>query len=232
MDKINNYRNFALILESFYASVFYRKGGHKSKWVAIASILLVLFGLLLLTGCAGQAAPGDTVEFKRSLDFYLSNGAGGYLIVKEADYPRLLAGAKWVLDDGLSLVAEDISLSPAEVTWKVGNTQYTAQGAKLTVEVEVLVAEGAQPGWRGINLKLPGLPSRGAATGVSAVFPEYKLGIDINEGISIAGVTVYETAGARNLAVIKRIGLITIVGVVVVGVIILVLSRDWSTIKI
>jgi hypothetical protein len=232
MNKRKLFRNFASILGSSDARVFHNRGGYKSKWVAFTPILLVLFGLLLLTGCAGQVAPGDTVEFKRSLDFYLSNGAGGYRIIKEADYPRLLAGAKWVVDDGLSLVADDISLSPAEVTWTAGNTQYTAQGAKLTVEVEVLVAEDAQPGWRGINLKLPGLPSRGAATGVSAVFPDYKLGIDINEGISIAGVTVHETAGSRNLEVIKRIGLITVVGVVIVGVIILALSRDWSTIKI
>jgi len=232
MDKIKNFRKFASILGISDATVFCRRGGQKSKWLAIAPILLVLFGLLLLTGCAGQAAPGGTVKFKRSLDFYLSNGAGGYLIVKEADYQRLLAGAKWVLDDALSLVADDISLSPAEVTWTVGNTQYTAQGAKLTVEVEVLVAEDAQPGWRGIYLKLPGLPSRGAATGVSAVFPEYKQGIDINKGINIAGVTVHETAGARNLAVMKRIGLIAIVGVVVVGGIIFVLAKDWSTVKI
>ncbi len=232
MNKMKYFRNSASIFDSSDAAVFHRRGGQGSKWMSIVPILLGLLGLLLLTGCAGQAAPGGTVEFKRSLDFYLDNGAGGYRIVKEADYPRLLAGANWVLDDGLSLVADDISMSPAEVTWTRGNTQFTAQGAKLTVEVEVLVAEDAQPGWRGIRLKLPGLPSRGAASGVSAVFPEFSQGSEIREGILIAGVTVHETAGARNLEVIKKVGLIFIVGVIIVGGIILVLTKDWSTIKI
>ena len=219
-------------MDSSDATVFHTRGGQKSKWLAIAPILLVLFGLLLLTGCSGQAAPGNTVEHKRSLNFYLDNGAGGYLKIREADYPRLLAGANWVLDDGLSLVADDLSLSPAEVTWTRGNMQYTAQGAKLTVEVEVLVAEDAQPGWLGIRLKLPGLPGGGIGTGVSAVFPEFSRGSHISEGLLIAGVTVHESAGARNLEVIKRVGIIVIVGVVILGGIILVLTKDWSTIRV
>lgn len=229
MNKTKIFPNLAAILGSSDASVLYRRGGQKSKWMVISPIVLVLFVLLLLTGCAGQAVPGGTVKFKRSLNFYMSNGAGGYLVLQKQDYPKLLAGANWELGDGLSLVEDDLSLSPAEVTWTVGNTKYTAQGAKLTVEVEVVVAEDAQPGWRELRLKLPGLPGQGAATGSRAVFPEFSLGTDISEGISIAGVTVHETAGARNLAVIKKIGLLFIIGIAVVGVIILVIYiGEWS----
>ncbi len=171
---------------------------------------------------------GSTVKHKRSLNFYLDNGRGGYIIIDEANYPAILAGPTWVLDEGLSIVEEDFSLSPAEVSWTQFDTKYTAQGVKLTVEVEVMVSEDAEPGWYAIKLKLPGLMNfsnskeRHLCSGVHS-------SQGISEGITIAGVTVHETGAARNLAVLKNIGIFVGIGAIVVGGILLFLFlSSWS----
>ncbi len=164
---------------------------------------------------------GSTVKHKRSLNFYLDNGRGGYIIIDEANYPAILAGPTWVLDEGLSIVEEDFSLSPAEVSWTQFDTKYTAQGVKLTVEVEVMVSEDAEPGWYAIKLKLPGLMNFSNSKGTTPVFPEFTQSQGISEGITIAGVTVHETGAARNLAVLKNIGIFVGIGAIVVGGILL-----------
>jgi hypothetical protein len=203
----------------------------KPKQKGVLTLILAFTGFFLLSGCTGQAIPGGTVKHKRSLDFYMSNGRGGYAIIEEGNYPSILAGAAWILDDGLTLVEDDLTLSPTEVTWTSvdGRTKYTAQGVKLTVEVEVKVAEDAVPGWRGIRLILPGLQRFGQSRGVTAVFPEINQLPGVSEEISIAGVTVHETAAARNLAILKNIGVMVLIGVVVLGVILLVFAiGNWS----
>jgi hypothetical protein len=173
-----------------------------------------LLALLVLTSCFGEALPGSTVRHRRSLSFYMATSASGYVKMTEADYGRILAGAQWDLGEGLELVDADLSLSPTKVTWTEFDTKYTAEGAKLSADVRVKVAENAQPGWLGIRLQLPGLLSYGRATNSGASFPGEGPGFTIHDGFTVAGVTVHESAGARNLAVLKKLGLFAGVGLV------------------
>ena len=131
------------------------------------------------------------MHYERSFSFYMATAVvGQYVPVQEVDYSRILAGAEWELDDGLEMVESDLSLAPTKVSWTEGSTKYTADGARLAVDVTVKVAEDAEPGWRGIRLKLPGLLSYGQATRSGASFPGEGPGFTIHDGFTVAGVTV------------------------------------------
>ncbi|HNS50558.1 MAG TPA: hypothetical protein PKO09_05180 [Anaerolineae bacterium] len=160
-------------------------------WRTWSSGLVTLLALLSLSACAGKASPGDSVHYRRSFSFYMATSVvGRYLQVQEVDYPRILEGAEWDLDDGLEMVDSDLSLAPTPVSWIEGGEKHTAKGVRLTVDVTVRVAEGAGPGWRGIRLRLPGLLSYGKTTGTGASFPGEGPGFTIHDGFTVAGVTV------------------------------------------
>ena len=222
------FRSAAPILAISCMGFVCRTGVQKIRRNTGSPILLLLIMLLFLVGCAGDVIPGESAEFRTSLDFYMDNGMGGYVVINEEEYPTLLAGAEWVLDDGLELVEANLSLSPAEVTWTRFETKYTAQGASLTSAVQVRVSEDAKLGLQRIRLRLPGLQDFGSVTRSMASFPALSQGADISEGIPVAVFTVHETAASRNMAVLKRTGLLVAIGVVVVGILLfLTFVNDW-----
>jgi hypothetical protein len=167
----------------------------------VTSALAILLALLLLPGCAGHAGPGDTVEYARTVAFYVTSDGTSYVHLRESQFPEMLTGAEWTLDNDLELVDADLSLSPTEVSWTESgwegqefvNTTYSAQGGELRINVRVRVADDAQPGWSGIRLKLPGLVSYCEAAHGRAVFPDqpgFETQREFEEGFVVAGVDI------------------------------------------
>jgi len=193
--------------------------------------LPILAALLFLAGCGVVA--GETQDVNRTFGCYVPANRDTYAKISEEAAALMLAGAVWSVDDGLVLLDSSLDFRLGPITWREGNTYYTAGGVWIQARAKVEVAEGAEKGEKHIKVQLPSVPTVAQALGGTAAcasghagpdpftaFPkEYKPEVALNEEapptaytgaepLTVSTLRVYGSAAGRNLACIGTILLV------------------------
>jgi len=109
--------------------------------------------------------PGGEAHFSGSFSYYQGDD-DKYTPLNDVDAKALAAGAEWKLPQGISIVRQQITGKAGSVSWRLGNTRYTADGASFHYDVTFACDRNVATGTYPLRLALMGMNGNYLDSGV------------------------------------------------------------------
>jgi hypothetical protein len=187
------------------------------------SSLALCCAAAIVSGCGGVAdvTPGETLDINEEFVFYLHHHGEEYVELPLAEIIKLVGEKSWQVPQGMTLDQPVTNVTSTKVTWKSGNTEYTADGYRLKVSGKLAVSPNAQTGDSQLAVKLPDLVSTAKNKGLTLRQNSSSDLLSSSDSLVIKKITVHSSAAVKALAKYGPPVLIT--GGIVIGLVILVI---------
>lgn len=134
-----------------------------SLFVAVAVITSACSALPFVT--RAQVRSGKVVGEVWKFELTIDSGSNSYYQVDDQMKVALERGIKLVGSGAANVISQEVGVTPQKVSWEVGKTQYTADGAAIVAQVQWRTDVGAANGARGeMEIEFPPIGDQGLAT--------------------------------------------------------------------